>query len=97
MRRWTEQEDLLVYELVVQTPENTKTAFKKAAEQLGRTKAAVATRWYSHISKQQGAIAFMLLSEKKSWINRKNPTESTPVTEVKTSLWRRLLRVLGIA
>ncbi|MBQ9391987.1 MAG: hypothetical protein IJU02_07360 [Lachnospiraceae bacterium] len=96
-KRWTEDEDLVVYRLVKDHLENMKVAFEEAANQLGRTPNAVCTRWYSYISKQQGSMAFMLLSESKSWPNRKNPKENTPKLEVKKSLWNKILRALGIS
>lgn len=95
-KKWTDDEDLVVYRQVKNNLENMQKAFREAAELLGRSPKAVTIRWYKYISKQTNSTAFVLLSETRAYNNRKNISETTPVINTRPSFWKRILRVLGL-
>ena len=96
-KRWTEGEDLVVYRNICRNLDNMQKAFEESAEALGRSINGVSSRWYNHISKKTDSTAFMLLSETRAWNNRKNPKPTTPTLEMKTSMWKRILRFFRLS
>lgn len=94
-RRWTDQEDLYVYRCVKSHLENMNKGFEEAAEALNRTKSSVSQRWYRYISKQD-STAFLLISETKSWRNRKMINSKTPKIKNKRTFWKKILKLLAL-
>jgi hypothetical protein len=72
LKRWTEEELQIIRDEVANNPENLNDAFKTASAKLrGRSKDAVAYKWYSGL-KHQATSVFKLQSNKKSVGNIKN-------------------------
>ena len=95
-RRWSNDEEQVIIDKVRQHSNNLQRAFEEAAEELGRTKYAVEFRWYGKLRNTE--IVFMTVSAKRKNINTKNTMKGKQDTseEVQTSIWRRILRLLGL-
>lgn len=91
-RKWTPVEDSRLASQVRAFPQNLSKCFLVVAEELGRSKCAVASRWYQKVSKDPRNAAFVTVSQHSKSVNRKNCNGevSTP------SVFRRVLRLLGI-
>lgn len=89
-KRWTEEEEQRLIRQMTAFPQNVRKACFLVAEELGRSRNAVITHWYSVTSKRDDVMCFFTASTKHISRNRKNSVgvESTP------SVWRRLLRVI---
>lgn len=87
-RPWTPEEDAVLTRYVKAGVTNLHACFLAVAEQIGRTPTAVASHWYSVLSKKDPL--FGTISEKHWAKNRKNGkgVPSTP------SIWRRVLAIL---
>lgn len=69
--RWTAEEDSVLVSQVKQHPNNLQDAFKAVGAKLGLPKSSCQARWY-YISKKKGVqAAFLTMTEKKAFRNRK--------------------------
>lgn len=93
-RRWTAQEEKVVYKQVSLNPENLQIAFEKAARLIGRTKAAVATKWYDELKfKAPSAPCIVTIGERKHLKNgkvRRKRTTKTTACRHKKSFWQKV-------
>ena len=89
-RKWTPTEDATILLYVKARPQNLHKCFLMVSEQLGRTEAAVANRWYGTISKDPANVCFFTASPKHISKNRKNGEG----VESNSSIWRRLMNVI---
>lgn len=89
-KKWTDQEDAILLQQVRQNPQNLSRCFLAVSEQIERSPSAVASHWYTALSKRSDALCFFTASAKHISKNRKNGTgqESTP------SIWQRLLAII---
>lgn len=102
-KRWTDEEDKVLVQLIEEYPQNLSKCFIMASERLERTKEACEFRWYGTLSNPTHpkyiGTAFMAISKKRRSINRKNYTvgvsKQTPVKN-KVSVWNKLLKLLGL-
>lgn len=90
-RKWTSEEDnILLRYMDNMGISNLHAVFLAVSEQIGRTPGAIASHWYSVISKRKDVQQFARASKKDVLWNRKNgvgiPSD--------ISIWRRILRVL---
>jgi len=90
-RKWTKDEDTRLLRQVKAFPQNLNQCFIIVGEELGRSKGAVAARWYQHVSRDPMNAAFLSISTKQKMFNRKNGkgVPSTP------TLFRRILKLLN--
>lgn len=91
-RKWTTEEERVLIDQVRVFPQNLTKCFLIVAETLDRTPTAVASHWYTKTSKNPEVMCFFTASPVHVSKNRKNGMGE----ESSQSVWRRLLRVLGI-
>ena len=91
-RKWTPEEEQVLVNQVRAFPQNMSKCFHIVAETIDRTPLAVSNHWYTKTSKNPENLCFFTASPVHVSKNRKNGMgeESTQ------SVWRRLLRILGI-
>lgn len=89
-KRWTEEEDQRLIRHIMAFPQNLNLCFIAVAEETDRTKNAVASHWYSVVSKRPEVYCFFTASSSHVCRNRKNG-EGTPTAP---SIWRRLLNII---
>ena len=94
-RRWTEDEELVIFRHVGASPYNLKRSFENASEELGRTVKAVELRWYTKLCKEQ--VTFLTYGRETLNRNRKNVyVNSSDNTETKRkSLWKKICSLLS--
>ena len=96
-QRWMQEEEQILVHAVKQNPHNLNEAFKKASNELGRSKAACVARWYLTISPKsdpaKNGVIFMSVSDGSVVKNRKN---SRVVVPEKITFWRKLLKLLNL-
>ncbi len=89
-RIWTSQEDATVVRYVKARPQNLHKCFVMVAEQIDRTPGAVASHWYTKLSKDPDNLCFFTASTKHVSKNRKNGAG----VATNRSIWRRLLSII---
>lgn len=101
-RRWTEEEDKILVQLVKEYPHNKKEAFRRASSKLDRPEKGCMKRWYYVLSNPENpkyvGCAFTMLSRKTKFDNRTQYTEHnvTAPEPMQESLWRRIGRFLRL-
>jgi len=90
-KRWSEQEDLRLVRQVRVFPQNLNKCFMIVGEELGRSKSAVAARWYTTVSKNPKYAAIAMITPCSKSFNRKNG-KGVPSS---ASLFRRILKLLN--
>lgn len=91
-KKWTQAEDALLMRQVKAFPQNLAKCFISVAVQTNRSKGAVASRWYTKVSKDPKNIAFFTASSKHVSKNRKNGAGVAS----NYSIWRKLLSILKL-
>ena len=89
-RRWSEAENRRLLAQVRTFPQNLHRCFMIVAEETGRTEGAVASHWYTVVSKKPEALCFFTASPRHVSKNRKNGMGTTS----NGNIWRRLLAVI---
>ena len=89
-RRWSEMENRKLLNQVRCFPQNLHKCFIIVAEETGRTPQAVASHWYTKVSKKPEALCFFTASPKHVSRNRKNGMG----VESNNNIWRRLMAVI---
>lgn len=89
MRKWTHEEDEILFRYVKAGVGNLKLCFISVAEQIGRTPCGVAAHWYAVLSKKEGYNAFARVSPDNVLWNRKNGKGERS----SLSIWQRILRM----
>ena len=96
-QRWIQEEEQVLIHAVKQNPHNLNEAFKKASNELGRSKTACALRWYLTISPKsnpaKNGIIFMSISDSFVLQNRKC---SKIIIPEKITIWKKLLKFLNL-
>lgn len=89
-RRWSHEEDQILLRHIEAFPHNLARCFMTVSEQTGRSKAAVASHWYTKLSKDPQVLLYATISKHHVAKNRKNGlgVESTP------SIWQRFIRLI---
>lgn len=90
MKKWTSQEDERLLRQVRTFPQNLTKCFLIVAEEIDRTPSAVASHWYTVLSKKPDSLSFFTASPVHVSKNRKNGMG----VETNTSIWQRLLRII---
>lgn len=90
VRKWTEEEDNLLLRQVKAFPQNLNRCFLMVSQNIDRTPAAVASHWYTVVSKKPDAICFFTASSHHVSKNRKNGEG----VHTSSNIWRRLLQVI---
>lgn len=91
-KKWTDSEDLVIVSYVQESPSNLHRAFRRAAEDLGRTENAIAYRWYNTV-RHKNAV-FMTIGRRKMNINIKNTLGTSDNSkDVKLSVWNRIKKL----
>lgn len=88
--RWTDEEDKRLIQQVMTFPQNLNKCFMIVSEVTGRSVPAVASHWYTVVSKRPEVLCFFTASKSHISRNRKNGVgvQSSP------SVWRRLINVV---
>ena len=101
-RRWTEEEDKILVQLIKEHPHNKRKAFLEAARKLDRPEKGCSKRWYMVLSNPENpkyvGCAFTMLSRKTKFDNRTQYTEHnvTAPEPMSESLWTRIRRFLRL-
>ena len=95
-RRWTNDEEQVIISKVRQYPNNLTKAFREASVELERSERAICQHWYNVIRNNE--IVFMTIGSKTKNINTKNTIQGgyDNTEKVKVSIWRRILKLLGL-
>ena len=89
-RKWTNEEDQRLLRQIRTFPQNLHKCFFLVAEEIGRTEIAVASHWYTVLSKKPEAMCFFTASPRHVSKNRKNGMG----VESNGNIWRRLMAVI---
>lgn len=89
-KRWTESEDEILLQQVKSHPQNLNWCFLQVAQQLGRSKSAVAGHWYTNVSKRPDTTCFFTASSRHLSKNRKNGDG----VEINRSIWQRFMQII---
>lgn len=89
-KRWTADEDARLLQQVKAFPQNLSRCFHVVSEVTGRTPQAVASHWYSVVSKRPGTTCFFTASPHNVSVNRKNGIG----LQSSHSIWQRLLSII---
>lgn len=89
-RKWTAEEEDRLLQQVRAFPQNLHKCFSIVAEVIDRSPQAVASHWYTVVSKRKDTVCFFTASPKHVSRNRKNGTG----VESSRSIWQRLLSVI---
>lgn len=92
IKKWSQSEDDMLMRQVKAYPQNLAKCFLVVAQQTKRSKGAVASRWYTKVSKDPKNVAFFTASSKHVSKNRKNGAGVAS----NYSIWRKLLSVLKL-
>lgn len=90
LKRWTDEEDQKLIRQVMTYPQNLNRCFLMVAEETGRSKSAVAARWYSVLSKKPEVYCFFTASSTYVSRNRKNGVG----VMTKPSIWQKFLSII---
>lgn len=71
MNRYTQEEDRIIVEQIMDNFDNISRGIHNAALLLRRNEKAIRSRWYAKLSKQPDKVAFMSVSVRRSMKNRK--------------------------
>ena len=101
-RRWTEEEDKILVQLIKEYPHNKSKAFFMASQRLDRHEKGCSKRWYCALSNPEHpkyvGCAFTMISRKTKFDNRTQYTEHniTAPEPMSLSLWERIKRFLRL-
>lgn len=90
-RKWSNEEEQVLIDQVRHYPNNLSRAFKVTGEEIGKSEDAVRNQWYNHT--RHSETIFMTVGAKNMNINSKNSSTTQPI---QLSIWRRILRLLGL-
>lgn len=88
--RWSKEEDRILLRQVSAFPQNLHNCFINVAEQINRSPEAVASHWYTRLSKSEDACAFGLITKNYYSKNRKNGVG----VEIPHSIWNRFCNLI---
>lgn len=89
-RKWTAEEDQLLVSQIRKTPYNLHHCFLTVGAAIDRSATAVASRWYTHTSRQPGNAAIIVLTPVSKCLNRKNSRGNTS----RSGMFWRVLKLL---
>lgn len=102
-KKWTNEEDKVLVQLIEKYPHNLNKAFLMASGKLERTKSACQFRWYQHLgnpnSPKHSSVCFTILSKRKQMVDRKNYIEGRSKRKPKNnkvSIWKKILNLLRL-
>lgn len=93
-KRWTEDEEAVVFSQVEDCFGNLKQAFKRASKIINRTEKSVQYHWYGVMCKdpKKANTAFMTVSKKKALINKKKADDESAVVIQEESWFIKFLK-----
>ena len=89
-RKWTREEENRVIRQIEAFPQNLTRCFFMVAEEVDRTPSAVASHWYTKISKRPEVMCFFTASRQHVSKNRKNGLGARS----SRSIWHRLVSII---
>lgn len=100
-KRWTDKEDDILEEIVIQNESHIVKGLQIAALQLNRSFTATRYRWYNVLTnpehpKYRGNACFMVISKSKHLINRKIYKENykvKPESHNNNTIFKRILNI----
>lgn len=90
-RRWSNEEEQVLIDQVRQNPGNLARAFRATSEITGRSSHSIEQRWYTKV--RHSETVFMTIGANNMSVNSKVNSNTRPV---KLSIWRRILKLLGL-
>lgn len=90
IRKWTSEEDDILLKQVQKCPQNLNHCFLAVAQNINRTTSAIASHWYTVVSKRPDVVCFFTASQHHVSKNRKNG-KGVATSE---SIWQKLLRII---
>lgn len=98
--RYDEEEDALIMQVADNYPQNLSEGFRELSDKLGLTPTAISSRYYVLKKKEleKSSYSFVVVSKKKVVKDRKVVRQGCPIKleKSKVSLWRKILKLLGI-
>lgn len=88
---WSNEEEQVLVDRVRQNPNNLSRAFRATSDELGKSYYAVKQQWYNRT--RHSETIFMTVGANTMIVNSKNSDNTQPV---RLSIWRRILRLLGL-
>lgn len=99
--RYDEEEDALIIQVADNYPQNLSEGFRELSDKLGLTPTAISSRYYVLKKKEleKSSYSFVVVSKKKVVKDRKVVRQGCPIKleKNKVSLWRKILKLLGIS
>lgn len=89
--RWSNEEEQVLIDQVRQNPGNLSRAFRATSDELGKSYYAVKQQWYNRT--RHSETIFMTIGTNAMSVNLKNSDNTQPV---RLSIWRRILKLLGL-
>jgi hypothetical protein len=90
-RRWTNEEEQVLIDQVRINPSNLTRAFRNASNITGRSPHSCEQRWYGKV--RHSEAVFMTIGARNMSVNSKVSNNPQPV---RLSIWRRILKLLGL-
>ena len=98
--RYDEEEDALISQVADNYPENLSEGFRELADKLGLSPNNIRAHYYKLKKKdlEKGSYSFVVVSKKKVVKGRKVVRQGCPIKpeKNKVSIWRKILKFLGI-
>lgn len=93
-KRYTEEEDSRIIEVISNNPHNLTDCFKLLSAELGRSCKSIHNRWYNTLRKREAC--FITYGKSTVSTNSKVIKKSSKVQskKVKLNLWQRILKIL---
>lgn len=97
--RYDEEEDALILQVADNYPQNLSEGFRELSDKLELTPTAISSHYYKLKKQDLGkSYSFVVVSKKKVIKDRKVIRRGCPIKpeKNKVSLWRKILKLLGI-
>ena len=90
-RRWTNEEEQVLIDQVRINSNNLSRAYKNTSNIIGRSTHSIEQRWYGKV--RHSEAVFITIGARNMSVNSKNSDNTQPV---RLSIWRRILKLLGL-
>lgn len=93
VERYTEEQKKAILQIGINYPENLRKGFRILAEKFNKSVDAISTEYYYLKKKDKSNYSFMLVSQKKVIVDRKQVRKGCPVKAEKNtkSIWNKLI------
>lgn len=101
-KHWTDEEDNVLVQAIIDSPHNKQEAFKQVAKSLNRSISACSSRWYTILSnpehKKYRGCLFTMIGRYSRFDNRTintNLVHTSPIKH-KSSIWYKIKKLFGL-